>query len=78
VAIPCCHVAHRFNMFCEKFYILTSRDIFISTLINGILLEARCRFPNIVYLSIVHISMKTFALMQHVRFLCVHNICINI
>jgi len=22
--------------------------------------------------------MKTFALMQHVRFLCVHNVCINI
>jgi hypothetical protein len=43
-----------------------------------ILLKARCRFPNILYLSIFHISMKTFALMQHVRILCVHSICMNI
>jgi len=45
---------------------------------NRIVLEDRCRFPNIAYLSIVHISVKTFALMQHMRFLCVHNVCVNI
>jgi hypothetical protein len=77
--IPSCHVTHGFNMFCKKLYIgwLSSRDIFTSTLMNRILLEDRCRFPNTVYLSTFRISMKTFALMQHVRFLCVHNVCIN-
>jgi hypothetical protein len=68
-------------MLCEKLYVdpnFFKRHLYISVNMKGIMFEAKCTFLNIVYVSIFHVSMKMFSLMQHMRFLCVHNVCTSI